>query len=85
MNEDSIQSIFQLGDFFQLAQKTGRKSITDGRGIAFGWSAVPVIIAGPDGEIDYEIEFNEKLDCIQLIPKFNGEIEVAGQVIGYAK
>jgi hypothetical protein len=65
---------YSVGDFYAMAQETDRTNTTDLSGrTAFGWTGVPIVIAGPNGEIDYEAEYVPARkgfeDHIQLVPK----------------
>jgi hypothetical protein len=79
MSEWEFENSYNLGDFYELGQDTKRKSISDGRGTAFGWTAVPIFLSGPDGPIEFEAVFNEEIDAIQIVPKLE-EFEVIGYV-----
>lgn len=65
-----------VGDLYALAQATDRPDSTDLSGrTAFGWSGVPIVIAGANGEIDYEVDYVPARDGfedhIQLVPKLH--------------
>lgn len=65
---------YTVGDLYAMAQATDQPSTTDLSGrTAFGWTGVPIVIAGPNGEIDYEVDYVPARDGfedhIQLVPK----------------
>jgi hypothetical protein len=67
---------YTVGDLYAMAQETSRVSGIDLSGrITFGWPAVPIVIAGPHGEIGYEAEYMPARegyeDHIQLVPKIS--------------
>ena len=65
---------YTVGDLYAMAQATDQPSTTDLSGrTGFGWTGVPIVIAGPNGEIDYEVDYVPARDGfedhIQLVPK----------------